>query len=158
MRPYVGWRVQESSGAPFGVGITFNFASVVELAKVDIHGLMGNSYVGNATEPDIPDYFRISSASGSVEIDRSSVAPDTRTYVETIDAGGLRGDSFTLSMGFNYDTSDFLSERDFIFISEVMFTGPDVATVPLPAGGFLLLGGLGTFAVASRRSARSRKA
>lgn len=150
MRPYVGWFVQESKGAPYAIDITFRFDSVVDVSKVNIHGLMGNLDRSSNNEPTMPDYFRISNANGSAEIDRSDVSDATRTYLETIETGGLRGREFKLSLGFNYDPTDFYSGRDFIFISEVEFQGP--APVPLPAGGLLLLSALGALALRGRKN------
>lgn len=153
MRPYVGWFVQESKGAPYAIDITFHFGRVVQVDQVNIHGLMGNLDRSSNSEPTMPDYFRISTGSGSAQIDRSDVPLATRTYKETVQTGGLSGESFTLSMGFNYDPSDFYSGRDFIFVSEVEFIAP--APVPLPAGGLLMLSGLGAIAAASRRRKRA---
>lgn len=152
IRPYVGWFVEESKGAPYQVDIVFHFDKVVQIDQVDIHGLMGNLNRSSNNEPTMPDYFRISTANGSAQIDRSNTPHATRTYLESIQTGGLTGNQFTLSVGFNYDTTDWFSGRDFIFLSEVEFKSTAISEVPLPPSALLFLGSLGLTALARRKS------
>lgn len=151
MRPYVGWYVQESKGAPYEVAIKFNFDSTVIANSVTIHGLMGNLNRSSNNEPTMPDYFRLTNGDTTVTLDMSGTPHATRTYAETIDLGGMEGDSLTLSMGFDFDPSDWFSGRDFIFVSEVQFDG--VAAVPVPASLPLALAGLGALGLIRRKRA-----
>lgn len=155
MRPYVGWFIEESKGAPYEVSIRFSFEQQVTVNSLLIHGLVGNLDRSSNNEPTMPDYFRLSNDATSTTLDLSSdplnTNPQTTTFARTLNAGGMTGSLFTLSFGFDYDPSDWYSGRNFVFLSEVTFDGEQISPVPVPASLPLIVAGLGALGLLGRR-------
>ena len=123
--PYVGWK-------GFDPTIDFFFAALHSFTDVTFYFDDSNGAGG----VDQPSQVTINSTIYNVPTHAGS-AP----FAFTVDLAGLTTDQLTV----NIKRSD-----EWVFLSEVTF-----AAVPLPAGGLLLLGGLGGLAALCRRGKKA---
>ncbi len=124
--PYVGW-LNTNPTIDFFFSVLTNFTSVTFFFD-DSEG------AGGVSQP------------GSVSVNGANSAvpnnPGGDPFAYTIDLTGLMA---------NHLTIDIFASNQWVFLSEVQFTGAP-ASVPLPAGGLLLLGALGGLAALRRRA------
>ena len=128
--PYVGW-------LNYNPTIDFLFASLVNFTSVTFHfdDADGNGGVSQPLSVAV-------NGNGTVVPTNVGSAP----FAFTIDLTGLTANQLTV---------DITRGNAWVFLSEVTFEG-DIAAVPLPAGGILLLGALG--GLAALRRGRKTKA
>lgn len=125
--PYVGWTVDPT--------ITFNFDAVHDFTAITLHVDDSNGTGGVSPPLEV----LVNGASTPV-IDPAGSAPFP-----------IRIEFLPLELQSNTVTVQLIRRNAWVFLSEVEFeadTGP--GEVPLPAGGMLLLSGLGGLALARR--------
>ncbi|MBI1170804.1 VPLPA-CTERM sorting domain-containing protein [bacterium] len=124
--PYVGWR-------DYNPTISFFFDSLVKFTSMTFH--FDDSNNGGVQQPSAVSANGISASVPD--------NPGTAPFAFTLDLTGLSPTSLL--------TVDITRIDRWVFLSEVTFDG-QVSAVPLPAGGLLLLGALGSLAALRRRS------
>ncbi|MGV8988636.1 MAG: VPLPA-CTERM sorting domain-containing protein [Cypionkella sp.] len=124
--PYVGW-------SNFSPTIDFFFAALTNFTSVTFH-FDDSDGSGGVFQP------------ASVNVNGAGHAvpdhPGPSPFAYTVDLTGLTTDQLTVNI---------FANGPWIFLSEVTFAG-QIAAVPLPAGGILLLGALGGLACLRRRT------
>lgn len=129
--PYVGWL--------FAVDIVFRFDERYKFDTATFH--FDDSKIGNVAAPN---RVSIHGRSNDVYDDPAGTAPFAFEYA----MNGVNANELTVRITAS-------PAAKWIFLSEVTFEG-ELAPVPLPAGGLLLLAGLAGLGVVGRSKARGK--
>ena len=126
--------------------ISFTYTANEDLRVLDFLSVTSNGFSGG-TDLSLVEFGYTSAAAGNVTTSYSSISDNGGSSSAGAELAGFNlsaGDSFTFF--FEYDGAGAL-------VTSHQLTFSTAAPVPLPAGGLLLIGGLGAFAVARKRKA-----
>jgi len=129
--PYVGW----SNTNPV---ITFNFAAITDFASATFHFDDSNGFGGVEAPASV-------TAGGSTQAVIGPVGAAALAFVFDL-TGFASTDTLEITIG---------RATSWVFLSEVTFESASVSTVPIPATGVLLLGGLGGLGAWRRRKGQA---
>ena len=128
--------------------IAFTYTANEDLRVLDFLSVTSNGFSGG-TDLALVDFGYTSAAIGDVTTSYSSISDNGGSSSAGAELGGFvlsAGDSFTFF--FDYDAAGTnVTSHQLTF---------STAAVPLPAGGLLLIGGLGALGVARKRKAAKK--